>query len=213
MKPEHVHVLVTFAVQTFAFLFASSSYAAPMEVQFTLTVDTVNQAPFPECASSGEFLGFGCNNAIGDTYVGSFTVDDSILAGDGLQTGIPVFDFSLQIGDVIWSQNPVLNNQFAGFRGLDLFAPGPGLVVTGGALVDLAGGVFGDGDIPFVDFSGNGLPANRFSADEGATHLEGCLTIGAVKSGCSSIPEPGTLPLLLVSALGLAFILASKPRL
>jgi hypothetical protein len=47
-------------------------------------------------------------------------VDDSILVGDGLLTGIPASDFFLQIGDVIWSQNPVPNNQFAEFRGLDL---------------------------------------------------------------------------------------------
>src|SRR5262245_3714835 len=110
MKPKQARLFVAFVVQMLAFAFAHSSRAAPMEVHFTLTVDTVNQAPFPQCASNAEFLGFGCNNALGDTYVGSFTVDDSILASDGLVTGEPVFDFFLQIGDVIWSQNPVPNN-------------------------------------------------------------------------------------------------------
>jgi PEP-CTERM motif len=205
MKPQLVPAFVALVVHAVALALPNSSCAAPIQVNFTLTVDTVDQAPLPDCASAGEILTFGCNNAIGDTYVGSFMVDDSILAGDGLLTGIPVSDFFLQIGDVIWSQNPVPNNQFSGFRGLDLFAPGPGLVVSGGALVDLAGGVFGSGDIPFVDFFIPGFTPNRFSANDGLTSLQGCLAIGVVGSACLSVPESGTLALFGIGLLGLGF--------
>jgi hypothetical protein len=214
MNAQLLHAFVAFGLQTFTLVFANSAYAVPMDVNFTLTVDTVNQAPLPGCAG-GPFPGttFGCNNAIGDTYVGSFRVDDSILTGNGVLTGVPVADFFLQIGDVIWSQNPVPNNQFLGFRGLALGAPGPGLVVSGGALVDLAGGVFGLGDVPFVDFSMiAGVSSNRFSAldDLDGTRLKGCLTTDN-GSGCP-IPEPGTSLLFLVGALGLALTLTNRSK-
>jgi len=184
-----------------------------MHVNFTLTVDAVDQAPLPDCAGGPFVQTFGCNNAIGDTYAGSFIVDDSILAGDGLLEGIPVSDFFLQVGDVIWSQNPVPNNQFAGFRGLDLFAPGPGLIVSGGALVDLAGGVFGPSDIPFVDFFGGFVGVtNRFAANDGLTALQGCLAIGVGGSDCLAVPEPATFLLLFLGAAGWAMLPARKPR-
>jgi hypothetical protein len=214
MNAQLLHAFIAFGLQTFTLVFANSAYAVPMDVNFTLTADTVDQAPLPQCAGGPEFgPTFGCSNAIGDTYVGSFRVDDSILTGDGLLTGVPVSDFFLQIGDVIWSQNPVPNNSFAGFRGLATEAPGPGLVVSGGALVDLAGGVFGIGDHPFVDFSSPGfLASNRFSAldDPDGTRLQGCLTTG--NGSACPVPEPGTSLLFLVGALGLALTLTNRSK-
>jgi hypothetical protein len=50
MKPQLARVFVAFAVQTLACMFANSSHAVPMNVNFTLTVDSVNQAPLPDCA-------------------------------------------------------------------------------------------------------------------------------------------------------------------
>jgi hypothetical protein len=70
MKPQLVPAFVAFAVHAFALALPHSSCAAPMQVNFTLTVDTVNETPLPDCASAGEILTFGCDNAIGDTYVG-----------------------------------------------------------------------------------------------------------------------------------------------
>jgi PEP-CTERM motif len=179
-------------------------------VTFELNVGSVNQTPLPNC-DSGNFGAhtFGCDNAIGDIHVGHFTVDDIILSSDGLKTGVPISNFFLKIGDVVWDQeNP---SDFDGFR--DTVTPlplaiAPGLVVSGGALVDLAGGVFGFVDNPFVDFSNEfGVGPNQFAAvDLPTTVLVGSLTISDV----SRVPEPATLALFF---FGVMAVCRSRIRL
>jgi hypothetical protein len=202
-------VLLSFAVGVIAqalLLFTNTSHAVPIVVNFTLTVDTVNQGPLPGCAGNAIQHTFGCANAVGNSYTGNFTVDNAVLIGNGLKTGVPVSSFFLQIGTVIWNQS--IASDFQGFRGLGIGSPGPGMVVSGGAMVDLAGGVYGRGDIPFVDFSNPVVffPANRFSAFDGITQLNGCLTIGTGRGACATVPEPGGLLLFLIGALGLVSV-------
>jgi hypothetical protein len=160
----------------------------------------VTREPGASCDVSGTF---NCTISVGDAFVGQFTVDDSVLIGDGIKNGIPISNFFLKIGRVAWDQNGLdPDDVFSGFRdsnGLPDTLPGsPAFVVSGGALVDLVGGVFGGADIPFVDFSSpiDG-PSNRFGAlDFGPTALTGCLTIGSQASQC--VTEPSTVMLAML---------------
>ena len=92
---------------------------------------------------------------VGNTYFGSFTVDDAILAADGLNIAGLVSAFRISIEDVLWdSVVPSAQNSFHGFRGPNgLFSASPGFDIVGGEIVNLRGGVFGESDFPFVDFS------------------------------------------------------------
>jgi hypothetical protein len=214
LRREIMKVLLSFAVGVLAqtlLLFTNTSHAVPIVVNFTLTVDTVDQGPLPACAGNVVQHTFGCANAVGNTYAGNFTVDNAVLIGNGLKTGVPVSNFFLQIGTVIWNQS--IPSDFQGFRGLGIGSPGPGMVASGGALVDLAGGVYGAADIPFVDFSNPivVIPPNRFSAFDGITRLNGCLTIGTGRGACATVPEPGGLLLFLIGVLGLVSV-SSKCR-
>lgn len=194
-----------------ALLLAASAHAIPQYHSFTLTVAVVTPSAFTPVPASGWGL-FGGTVAAGNTYTGGFSVDDAIMGSDGLHTGVPISDFHLQIGDVVWSQNAAPNNVYAGFRdpliGLAAFAPG--LMVSGGELTDLAGGVYGIGDVPYVDFSGyGGVKPNHFIArDLTGVYVSGCLSFG--KTGCSVVPEPASWGLLAIGLLSLAAV--SRPR-
>lgn len=92
---------------------------------------------------------------VGNSYFGSFTVDDAILAADGLNIAGVVSAFRISIEDVLWdSVIPSAQNSFHGFRGPSgLFSPSPGFDIVGGEIVNVRGGIFGESDFPFVDFS------------------------------------------------------------
>ncbi len=86
---------------------------------------------------------FPCASSIGDTFVGRFTVDDSVLSSDGTKTDIPVSNFFIKIGRVAWDQNggdP--DNFFGGFWiSNGIFTDRFEIVVSSGKLVDLEGSV------------------------------------------------------------------------
>jgi len=176
--------------------------ATPIHFPFTLTVNPKVFIHPTLCDVSG---GFACATSLGDTFVGQFTVDDSVLLGDGIKDGVPITNFFLKIGRVAWDQNggdP--DNFFGGFRDShQSLAPSPGLVVSGGALVDLRGGVIGGGDVPFVDFTT--FSPHRFIAFDafGSSEIPGSLRIGAV-------PEPSTFLLTLIGALSLCAVARAR---
>lgn len=93
--------------------------------------------------------------ALGNQYFGSFTVDDALLAADGANQAGTVFDFLIQIEDLVWDfNNPSPGSAFAGFRGpAGLGSSSPGFDVLSGEIVNLRGGVYGSGDFPYIDFS------------------------------------------------------------
>lgn len=184
-------------------LISASANAQRIEVDFSLSVDSVSLIQQSSNCISNPWS-FGCAINVGDGFNGSFAIDDSVLQHEGLNTGVAVFDFYLAFGDLVYSQDPAKNTALSGFRGLTLGAPGPGIIVENGRIVDLAGGIYGFGDEPFIDFSlYAGVARNRFSASDGQSSIAGELTF-------SRVSEPSLLPLLTIGLLGFVATLARK---
>jgi len=149
-------------------------------------------------------------DAAGKTYLGLFAVDDEILLTDGINKPGNVDFFYIQMEDNIWGYNHPDNNSFVGFRGPLLGAATPGFDVVNGAITNLRGGVFGGGDVPFVDFSLFG--ANTFNAIGRPFVQPGTTSsfVGSEGMGISGtmeiirVPEPGVLPLFGLGLLVLA---------
>jgi hypothetical protein len=113
----------------------------------------------------------GTQVAVGNTYYGSFAVDDTLLAADGMNLAGSVSAFNITMEDVSWTLGaPSPASEFAGFRGPGgLGAASPGFDVQGGQIVNLRGGVFGGADYPFVDFSTDArLPSAPLAGCTGA---------------------------------------------
>ncbi|MGZ4958913.1 MAG: hypothetical protein ACXV7J_06655 [Methylomonas sp.] len=183
-------------------LFSANVSAQRVEVDFSLLVDSVSSIQQSSNCISNPWS-FGCGINVSDRFNGSFSIDDSVLLQSGLSTGIPVFDFYLSFGNLVYSQDPSKNTALIGFRGLSLNSPGPGIIVENGRIVDLAGGIYGLGDVPYIDFSFYGAQKNRFSAFDGQSSITGELTL-------SQVSEPGILPLLMMGLLGFMATLSDK---
>jgi hypothetical protein len=156
----------------------------------------------------------------GKVYFGLFAVDDEILNTDGINKSGHVEFFYIQMEDNIWGYNLAINNSFMGFRGPDpndpscvscLVAPSPGFDVVNGAITALRGGVYGEADTPFVDFSFPG--PNAFGAQGGLLGAgERHTYVGTNSHGIQGtmeifrVPEPGTLSLFGVGILFLTFL-------
>jgi len=152
-------------------------------------------------------------SAAGDIFHGLFAIDSSILAVDGTQQqGEPLIFFTLKIADDIWSYRFPFNNSFDGFRGPGDFSYEPGFDIVNGTLVGMCGGVYGPGDIPFVDFAEcTDTPYPPYQNGFGA------VGIPFIHSGTSSypngvfgtfdvtrVPEPSALALLSIGLVGVA---------
>ena len=152
---------------------------------------------------------------IGDVYTGSFTVDSALLATDGSNLAGNVSAFSISTEDVTWTmglQFPL--SEFAGFRGPGgLGADSPGFDVAGGQVTNLRGGVYGRGDVPFVDFSVDARPpylpndpactglycgnrSNYFWTVNQLGAFGGPMTVAA------PVPEPETYAMSLIGLIG-----------
>jgi hypothetical protein len=150
-----------------ASLLSTNASAAFAEYRLTFTV-TNDVTEGRICYRDVET--YSCDeSAIGLVYHGSFSVDDEVLATDGLNKPGTVGYFLITMEDNTWAFNAPGDNSFVGFRGpgpSSLFAPSPGFDVLNGQVVNLRGGVFGLGDRPFVDFTSLYSPTepNRFAA-------------------------------------------------
>ena|SRR5882672_886647 len=139
----------------------------------------------------------------GDQFFGSFeTTTDVSGFADGVYPLIPLHSWILQIGDVIWDMlSPYPESVFKGFRDPLLGGINPGLIVAGGTITGFFGGVYGAGDVPFVDFDYIAGPG-RFSALSGV-RLDGTYVVHAV-------PEPVTSGLLIIGLAVLAIVGRSR---
>jgi hypothetical protein len=113
---------------------------------------------------------------VGDVFHGFFTVDSAILKQDGLNQGGDVSAFRIQMINSNFDMNRT--SDFRGFRGpTGLGSSSPGFDVSYGEIVNLSGGVFGQGDARFVDFS----PSFSNSSGPNTFHAQ-------VAGGVSSLP-------------------------
>jgi hypothetical protein len=205
-----MHTKLATALAVTVFFCAGTARAAWTDYEVVLTVETFSQGSVPCDANPGGVgMRWGCGVGVGSTYRGSFSVDSSILSVDGLDTTAALQDFRLPFGNVYYSSGPD-NLSLAGFRNTLGFASAPGLLIEGGQVVDLAGGVFGAVDYPFIDFwSGpqSGLVGrNHFgAADITNAYATGSLIVTAV-------PEPETYAMWLLGMGAVALVVRRGRR-
>lgn len=194
------------------------------QIKFTVLSGTTTTAIFPY--PSGP-TGNVVEDATGNVYFGRFAVDDEVLVTDGIGKPGNVDFFYIEMEDNIWGYNLAGDNSFRGFRGpipgnpfcmmtmACLNAPSPGFDVVNGVITNLRGGVFGDADVPFVDFSAHGPnnfialgatrstdPGTSFTRVGGREPVVGTMEIFRV-------PEPGAIYLLM---LGLSIVAGAIRR-
>ena len=164
-------------------LSAGRLHASPVTYQIDFVVGSAENTyggPF----DAGHIDGFTYQPAIGDVFHAFVTLDDAALAVDGDHIGVPLDAFRLEIAGLVWDPNDP-SSVFWGFRGPNTSALSPILVSSGGVLTGLKGGVYGGGDVPFVDFFDNG----SYNAYDGDNAISGGMQPGGP---ASSVPEPGT---------------------
>lgn len=178
-----------------ASLFQLDARASLVLHDLFLTVETVTQQNPVDPNLSGK-SSFGTIQ-VGEVWGGFFSVDDSELAVDGINSTAEAVNFSLTFGKARYSTSAD-NLTLAGFRnGLSLGAAGPGLVIENSSITDLLGGVYGLSDVPFIDFSGLAVPTGHFAAYDGFTRVTG--TLGVFRLDPHPAPEPGSLALLALA--------------
>ena len=174
-----------------------AAIAGPMvNYQLNLTVDNVMCG-----ANCGNPLANGARFfgaiAIGQSFVGGFSVDSDILGADGIVNTAPIYDFRMPFGNALYSTGTD-NMTLAGFRNqYGLGASAPGFQVANGNVVNFVGNFYGTADAPFVDFYSppDFSGSNRFWAYDGIVGASGNVTI-------SRIPEPAVLGLFALGLLG-----------
>jgi hypothetical protein len=192
-----------------------SAIAIPItyQIKFTVLSGVVTTRTYPE-PSSEEDPTETQEDATGNVYFGLFAVDDEILKTDGINKPGQVEFFYIQMEHNIWGYNLAVNNSFEGFRGpgCGFCESSPGFDVIDGRLTNLRGGVYGEGDEPFVDFTWS--EPNTFNARGATFHRPGAnIFVGGYNVSIQGtmeifrVPEPGALPLfgaaLLVLTLGI----------
>jgi hypothetical protein len=155
---------------------------------------------------------------LGDVYYGSISFDDAILGAAGINLPGSISAFTTSFEDVTWTLGqPYPLSQFAGFRGPNgLGSASPGLDVLNGELVNLRGGIFGTGDVPFIDFSSDlRIPYVQDPTCSGAycgnisSSFWSLSSLGGFGGSMQvyAVPEPPTAPIVLVglALLGIFF--------
>lgn len=132
-----------------------------------------------------------------------FFVHTGILAVDGLSETASIYNFSLPFGALTYSTGAD-NTALRGFRNsMGRGAIAPGFIIRDGQVADLYGGLVGAGDVPFVDFGGPFVGANRFSAlDDGYQRVNGTFAVLQ-----SPAPEPQTYAMF---AGGMLLVLVAR---
>jgi hypothetical protein len=201
----------------------ASAVPVAYHLEFTATSGEVVTTTFGD---SGATSTTTYSSAVGRTYYGSFAVDSDVLLTDGIGKYGELEYFFIQMEWNVWGYNLPADNSLQAFRGpsatgscsICLGASSPGFDVVNGEIANLRGGVYGAGDIPFVDFSLGG--AGTFSAlglfpyQPGETRSR-VGTLDRTIQGTMKVyrvAEPPTLSILALGLALLAFVRRSLPK-
>jgi hypothetical protein len=189
--------------------FPPTTKASPLPYVMELTtLSVVLPSDCPNPISTA--LRFDCDVAVGDTFVGTFSlVDTSILTAGVSPVNATVAHFVLAVGGLVWAQDfPYPASMFQGFRAGGTFTSTQlGFIVDGGEITTFSLGtdVYGTADVPFVDFYPDafaGLAYPRFfAADAGGATISGSYALRAV-----DIPEPPPLSLIVLGFAGVGLL-------
>lgn len=168
--------------------------SAPIPYGFTLSVQSAHDLTLSSCAAPS-IQYFPCSTAPGDSFRGSFWIDDAFLKNAGTAISAPVTGFMLRIGSIVWDQDHP--SDFRGLRdGLTYQSGGNALSfdISNGVITGISGGVWGQSDPPYLDFVKGGTFA---ALDPAGRALEGLVVVAP-----AAVAEPTTAALML-SAAGL----------
>lgn len=197
VSPEDAIIVgkvIIFFAAFFAIIPIASANLIPYVIQFTTT--TVYISPYCADERAQGYKEVPCDTEVGDNFFGIFTVEEALLATDGINLPGTLGDFVIVIGDYVWNMNDS-GSDFVGFVGPTLptgettaGATSPGFDVVGGRIVDIRGGVFGAFDFPFVDFTSPFSGANTWAAGAGSNYFFGRFDIFAL-----AVDEPASVML------------------
>ncbi len=210
-------ILFFLALSVGTTFFASASLAMPVVYRLDVEITSATVENVPEDSPYYPCHVVDCD-PLGH-HIGFFALDSAVLQHEGLIATRPL-SFYLEVSGYVWdSENP---SHFAGYRYLCTTTPdecdfgGLTVEVEAGRLKGICCGVFGGGDIPFVDLFGSWPfvePVNRVSiltdgdvdtAPDGHLIVLPSIWAGGTYT-FSLIPEPTTLALLGISLAGLGF--------
>lgn len=175
-----------------ATIFTVSAIGAPIPYSFTLSVQSAHGVTPPSCLGSS-LQYFPCSTAPGDSFRGSFWIDDAFLKNAGAAISAPVTGFMLRIGSIVWDQDHP--SDFRGLRdGLTYPSGGNALSfdISNGVISGISGGVWGQSDPPYLDFVKGGTFA---ALDPAGMALEGLVIVAP-----AAVAEPTTAALMLSAA-------------
>lgn len=201
----------TLALLALAALGAIPARASPIvqnyafDLNFTDVIFTPCSSSFPGCTHSDPVLA-------NTTYTGYFGVDSSYLVTDGF-VDAPFAYFTLTLGGYTWDVN--LPDPLSDLTGTVYYNPSTGVggrapnletfVVQNGGVQTICCGVYGSGDVPFVDLISGYAGAATPGGNRDSFQASGTFTVYRV-------PEPTTWALLLAALGGLAFARLRRPR-
>lgn len=140
---------------------------------------------------------FDFKPAIGDVFLGSLLLEDSVGAVDGDDRMGGLLRLDLELAGLSWNYDIATGKggALAGFLSTQgLGSVSPSFAFAGGELVGWRGGVYGGADVPFIDFLGTGFR----STDAGLASIHGATTFGKIPM----VPEPSTFAYFLLPMAG-----------
>ncbi|MGH8264592.1 MAG: PEP-CTERM sorting domain-containing protein [Steroidobacteraceae bacterium] len=196
-------------------LIGSHAQASPIiqnyafDLTFTHVTFNPCSAAFPGCTHGDPVLP-------GVRYTGYFGVDAANLLNDGY-VNAPFAYFNFTLGSFTWDVN--LPNPLSDFRGTDFYNPDTGIggrdpnretfLVADGNVQAICCGVYGSGDVPFVDLVGFDRTGNTGASYADAVSSGGSRDwfAGTGTFAVYRVPEPGTLALMLIGLPGIGAVL------
>jgi len=185
----------------------SPVFAIPVQYSVIVTVDSVSNSENILPLSQRRFTNgfFDGTPLLGECFSGKFSIDDAMLATDGIKDGM-LYSMHLEIKGLVWgykSESGFYGAQ-VGFRTDHGFSQiSPTFIVQNHLVTGLLGGVFGGSDVPFIDFFGNSIYAKDYSPYAGVYAQMKISADPTPEQVPPPIPEPDSIALIAFGILAL----------